>query len=56
MKALGDTSVPWHDFVLGHEASGKPTITVPGDAPASSDVSIAHHGDYSIATVVVLYA
>ena len=55
MKALGDTSISWHEFVLGHEASGKPTLLLPGTAPMSVDVSIAHHGDYSVATVAVLY-
>lgn len=56
MKAVGDTSIPLHGFVVGHMANGKPTMSLPGDVAESTDVSIAHHGDYSVATVVVLYA
>jgi phosphopantetheine--protein transferase-like protein len=55
IKALGLPAGSWHTIIVRHESTGKPIVSVDGQAPSSVDVSIAHHYEYAVASVVFLY-
>ena len=56
VKALGVSAGSWRSIHLTYLANGRPQaeLLVPLKNPASCDLSIAHDGDYAIATFVAL--
>ena len=54
MKALGVPAGSWHDIEVANTPDGKPMVSLLQYRSTidSSDVSIAHHGEYAIAVVV----
>jgi len=44
----------WLKIVLSHEPSGRPRVSVDDQPDDALDVSIAHHGEYAVATAVLV--
>jgi len=58
-KALKIPAGSWQKIEVGHEKTGRPTLTIapdlsPKDAIHSYDISISHDGEYAIAVAVFL--
>lgn len=55
VKALGLKTANWQTIEINHELSGKPTVSIADSTHCSGDISIAHHGEYAVASAVFIF-
>ena len=54
VKALGLPKEGWQAIEVSHQEDGKPVVTINNTHYLSGDISIAHHGEYAVATATFL--